>query len=215
MMTEQISGSFATLEEARKTLARITRRRKYIDPALLPQWKQFHKLSPNVMLINETKKVFFCPGISRNESVDGYNGVWQQHSLNKTLVRFTDLSQHGDYWKSCQLAFRFRMTELEEIKADLLEKGNDSIHCLKPYHDIKSRKSICEISMPESTGLTKSTIIRACGENRNRIDSLILDACISRCVTYIVMMEATLELLKKPKENLRDYSDWLAGAPII
>lgn len=212
----QIEEPEYTSISVRKQIKTVTRHSRYIDPSLLPAYTQFHKLSVNVMMVVETKKVFFCPGISRTHSVEGYSSIWKTYDINNDGVLVYDTDYDGDYWKALRDIFQHRITYYELMKKDLLDNGYGSKHCLTVCFDkIKNRQSTA-IRMPVSNGTLKLTKFCKYGPSaRSKVETLILDACIVRCDTYIDMMQKTLELLKKPKENLIDYDDWLAGKSIV
>lgn len=213
---DQIEEPVYTSISVRNKMREVTRHSRYIDPSLLPNYIQFHKLSANVMMVVQTKKVFFCPGISRTHSVEGYSSIWKTQDINNDVVLIYDTSYDGDYWKALRDIFQHRIAYYELMKKDLLENGYDSKHCLTCCFDrIKNRYSSA-IRMVNSNGTLELTKFCKYGPSaRSKVESLLVDACIARCVTYIDMMERTLELLKKPKENLISYDDWLAGKPII
>lgn len=216
-MIAQIESPVLTYKAASDGIHIVTHGKKYIDPNVIPAYKQFHKLNINVMLINATKKVFFCPGISRCLPVDGYNGTWQTRDIQKNIVMVNDTKYNGDYWMSLREVFKQRIEFYELMKEDLLEKENESEYCLSyTFRSGKYNHYVSEIQSPDSTGISQVIRLRARGSSGEaKIKSLILDACITRCDEYIDMMQKTLELVKKPKENLIDYDDWLAGKSIV
>ena len=160
--------------------------------------------------------MFFCPGISRSHAVEGYNSIWKTRDIDNNNVLVYDTAYDGDYWKALRDIFQHRITYYELMKKDLLENGYDSKYCLTCHYDRNKNRQMAEVRMVSSNGTMELTKFCKYGPlARSKVETLLVDACIARCVIYIDMMQKTLELLKKPKENLIDYDDWLTGKSIV